>query len=224
MRHRTRVPSQKGTGGGGAGLKPTKRAARLGCTAGLIAVLVVGCTPAPKEYATQIGKATDQSTATFSGCLKEIRTRPQYASLLPHVNDLDTGQPTMAQLTDEAIPSLDDAHLLAARFDATNACRTNFMNDLSNVRPDLVVILADAFTKREEVVVLLVEQKITWAEAARRTRATANDMQQKIAAANRQWVADVAAHRSDNAQRHAATVALMRWSAEQQVLDAVNSH
>ena len=97
------------------------------------------------------------------------------------------------------------------------------MNALGKIRPDLVVILAGAFSRREEVVALLVERKITWAEAARRTKATANDMKQRMIAANRQWVADVAARRPDTAQRLAANAALMRWSAEQAVFNAVNS-
>lgn len=203
-------------------LRLTKRAVRLGRMAILASALLAGCTPTPREYATQVGQETDQDAATFSACLKEIRSRPQYAPLLAHVSDLDTG-PTMAQLTDEATPSGDDARLLAARFDATNTCRTKFMTDLSTVRPDLVIILAPAFTKREDVVVLLVERKITWADAARRTRTIAQDMQQRIALANRVWISDLAAHRPDSAQRQAAALALMRWSSQQQVFDAVNS-
>jgi hypothetical protein len=61
----------------------------------LAALLFAGCTPTPREYAAQVGQATDKDAATFSACQKEIRSRPQYAPLLLHVTDLDSSQPTM---------------------------------------------------------------------------------------------------------------------------------
>jgi hypothetical protein len=156
------------------------------CVALLLVLATAGCTPTTQEHAQQVGSATDDAAVAFSACLKAIRERPAYASVAVHTTDLDSGAPTITQLTDETVPSIQDAQLLGARFDATNSCRGNFLNALATVRPDLVPVFEDAFTKREAVVVVLVERKITWGEGARRTKVLANDMQQKIANANRQ--------------------------------------
>jgi hypothetical protein len=193
------------------------------CLAVLLVLVTAGCAPTAQQHAQEVGSATDDAAVAFSTCLKEIRERPIYASLAVHTTDLDSGSPNIAQLTDETIPSIQDAQLLGARFDATNSCRGNFLNALATARPDLVPVFEDAFTKREAVVVILVERKVSWGEGARRTKVLASDMQQKIANANRQWVADVAAHRADIAQRQAASTALMHWSTQQQMFNAISS-
>lgn len=189
----------------------------------LTALAASGCAPTPQERAQQVGSATDDAAVAFSACLKKVRSEGAYAPLVPHITDVDTGPPTMAQLTDETMPSVAESKLIAARFDESNVCRGNFLNALAVSRPDLVIVFEDAFTKREAVVAQLVERKITWAEAARRTKTLSNDMRQKIANANRQWLADLAAHRTDSLQRQAAATALMHWSTQQQMFDAVNS-
>ena len=189
----------------------------------LLACLVAGCAQTPQEHVQQVGSETDQAAASFDDCLKQIRNKPAYASLVPHSSDLGTSQPSMAQLTDETLPSPEDARLVAARFDENNVCRSKFLNALATPRPDLVPIFEDAFTKREGIAVLLVERKTTWAEAARRTKNLSSDLQQRLASANRQWLADLAAHRSDANRREAAAAALMHWSTEQQMSAAINS-
>ena len=189
----------------------------------LLLGLVAGCAQTPQEHAQQVGSQTDQAAASFDDCLKQIRNKPVYASLVSHFNDLGTGPPSMAQLTDETLPSPEDAKLIAARFDENNACRGKFLNALAMPRPDLVPIFEDAFTKREGIAVLLVERKITWAEGERRTKNLSADLQQRLASANRQWLADVTAHRSDANRREAAAAALMRWSTEQQMSAAINT-
>src|SRR3984957_10851589 len=114
----------------------------------------------------------------------------EYAALLVHTLDLDTMQPTITQLTDETIPSEQDARLFAARFDATNRCREELLMDIAIPRPDLAPILADEFTQAGTIAVLVVERKVTWAEAARRSQMLSGDLRQRITAADLQWIAD----------------------------------
>jgi hypothetical protein len=133
--------------------------------------------------------------------------KPEYAALLGHGLDLDTMQPTTAQLTDETIPSEQDARLFAARFDETGRCREGLLTDVAIPRPDLTPILADAFTQAGAIGVLVVERDVTWAEAARRSQVLLDDMRKRIAAADLQWVADLNPfHQADMAQLQAAAV------------------
>jgi hypothetical protein len=191
--------------------------------ASVITLFVAGCAPTAQQHAQDVGSATDDAAVAFSACVKRVRNQPVYASLMAHTTDLDTGQPTMAQMTDETIPTPAEALLLAARYDETNMCRGDFLRALATARPDLVPVFEDSFTKREAIAVGLVERKFSWGEASKRSRIVANDMQQKIANANRQWVTDLAAHRSDASLRLAATSALVHWSTQQQLFDEINS-
>jgi hypothetical protein len=62
--------------------------------------------------------------------------KPEYAALRWHKFDLDTMQPEQDELADENIPSAQDARLLAARFDAVDPCRENFLRAVAIPRPD----------------------------------------------------------------------------------------
>jgi hypothetical protein len=72
-----------------------------------------------------------------------------------------------------------------------NPCRESFLTAVSMPRPDLAPVLADQFTQSGAIAMLIVEQRVTWAEAARRALALWNDTQHKIAAANLEWIADL---------------------------------
>jgi hypothetical protein len=67
------------------------------------------------------------------------------------------------------------------------------------------------------------ESGYTWAESAKRTKALASDLQQRLAAANRQWIADLAAHKFDTGQRSAASAALLTWPTQQNMDNAMVS-
>jgi hypothetical protein len=187
----------------------------------LLALAVVGCGTAAQRQAQQSGAATREAIAQFKACSRAVRDKPEYASLLVHSSDLETGQPSMAQLTDETIPSEQDARLFAERFDEAGPCRGHLLTAISAARPDLVPVLADGMTQGSAIAVLVVEQKITWAEAARRTQALSSALRQNIAAADRQWIGDLnASNQAEMAQRQAAGAALMQWSQQQQLINA----
>jgi hypothetical protein len=72
-------------------------------------------------------------------------------------------------------------------------------------------------------VVRLIERKDTWGGSARQSEALLSDERDRIAAADRQWIADLnASHQAEMAQRQAAAAALMQWSAQQQMINAIN--
>jgi hypothetical protein len=183
-----------------------QRKLRLGLSSiALIAVILAGCSTATHRQAQQPGWATQQAWAEFKACVKSVMDQSEYAALLAHTLDLDTMQPTITQLTDETIPSEQDARLFAARFDATNRCREELLTDIAIPRPDLTPILADEFTQAGAFAVLVVERKITWAEAARRSQMLSGDLRQRITAADLQWIADLNPfHQADMAQLQAA--------------------
>ena len=154
------------------------------------ALILAGCSTEAGRQTQQPG-ATRQAWEQFKACAQRVIDKPEYAALQAHTVNLDTMQPTTTQLTDETIPSEEDARLFAARFDDVNSCRESFLTSVSIPRPDLAPVLADQFTQSGAIAVLIVEQRVTWAEAARRALALWNDTQHKIAAADLEWIADL---------------------------------
>lgn len=171
----------------------------------LIALILASCNSVAHRQAQQPVGATQEAWEKFKACAQPVIDKPKYAALRARTVDLDSMQPTTAQLTDEAIPSEEDARLFAARFDEVNPCREYLLRDVSIPRPDLAPILADQFTQSGAIAVLVVERQITWAEAARRSQSLWSDTQQKIAAADLEWIADLNPFRQPTmAQRQAA--------------------
>jgi hypothetical protein len=122
-----------------------------------------------------------------------------------HTLDLDAMQPALAELADETIPSAQDARRFAARFDAVNPCREDFLRAVAVPRPDLAAVLSDDFNAAGAISELVVERQVTWAEAARRAQALSGDARQKVAAADLEWTADIIPfHQPDMAQLRAA--------------------
>jgi clan AA aspartic protease (TIGR02281 family) len=99
-----------------------------------------------------------------------------------HLLNLDAGQRRKTELTDETIPSLEEARLLAAELAATIPCHKGFIDAWMAIRPDVVPIMANGFQRLVAARELLIERKITWAEAARREQAIGNEMAESAVA------------------------------------------
>lgn len=186
-------------------------------------LLLGGCASSAQRQARQAADGTRDAFAQYKACNAAVRNKPEYASLIPHSADPETGEPTMAQLTNEKLVSPNDARLLASSYDDRSFCRRRLLTVISTVRPDLAPIVAETLAKGSSNVAALVARKITWAEGARRGQALSIEIRQRGASADRQWIADLnASHQAEMAQRRAAANALAQWSAQQQMINAVN--
>jgi hypothetical protein len=166
----------------------------------LIASILASCGKAAPP-----GAATLEAWAQFQACVTSVIDKPEYAALRVHTLDLDAMQPARAELADETIPSAQDARLFAARFDAVNPCREDFLRAVAIPRPDLAAVLEDEFRAAGAISELVAERQVTWAEAARRAQALSSDARQKVAAADLEWTADIIPfHQPDMAQLRAA--------------------
>jgi hypothetical protein len=189
----------------------------------LAALIVGGCATAAQRQAQQAGVATREAAAQSKACIAAVIAKPEYAPLAAHTPDPTTGQLTMAQLTDESLISPAQAKLFGARHDDLNPCKAHLLNSLSTARPDIVPILASEYAKGTALAVQLVERKITWGEWGRQGQAISSDTRQQLAAADRQWSAELkASHQAELAEREAAADALLQWSAQQQMINAIN--
>ena len=136
-------------------------------------LLLAGCATTAQRQVQVTAQTIQQATAAMKACVQAVQNKPEYASLLPHTPDFATGQFTMAQLTDENQPTSDDARLLAAKHDELIPCRNQFITAISKVRPDAVPIMTAWWISNDQVLVRLIERKMTWAEAFREQQAVA---------------------------------------------------
>jgi hypothetical protein len=89
-----------------------------------------------KQLAAQLKELGLQERA----CFQVNRDKPIYASLLPHLPNLETGY-TPAQLADPNIPSPSESQLLSEATDSARPCRDRYITDVSKVVPALGPIL-----------------------------------------------------------------------------------
>ena len=211
------------------GLKTNEwRAARMTSVAQRCALLaacliLAGCATAAQRQATQASAITREAAIQLKACIVAIRDKPAYLSLLRHLADLDTGQHTMRQLTDETLPTPAEAQLIAASTDDANICKRDFLAAISQARPDVVPVIADNMVKGNQIAVDLIERKITWGVAAGQTDANIAELRTKIADADQHWRAQLSAsNQAEIAQRQAAASALLQWSEQQQMINALN--
>jgi hypothetical protein len=184
----------------------------------LLATVAGGCTAAQRDV-TRVQSAARKIVAENTACMATVTAKPEYAVLLPHTADQTTGRATMAQLTDETLPTRAEGQLLAARYDDWNVCLSHTLSEMEAVAPAFAAIYADGLTASDATMVPLIEQRITWAEAAGRQEATMADMRQRFAAADRQWAADEnAANAAESGSLLAAGSAIAQWSQQQELI------
>ena len=114
----------------------------------------------------QLAQAKDERIA----CIGAIRTKPDFELLLPHFSDINTGDFTMAQLTDARVPTPAEGHLVSSYVDEANPCVSRSIEATSQVVPASGAILRQAKSSNEATMVLLVQRKLTWGEAAQRQK------------------------------------------------------
>jgi hypothetical protein len=104
-------------------------------------------------------------------CTMQVRSNPHYAALVGHFSDARSGEFTMAQLTDEHLPTATEATELAAYWDEEKACSAAMTAALAPLEPRLAVLRRELSDANEANVILLVKRQILWGEASQRQKA-----------------------------------------------------
>jgi len=131
-------------------------------------LFVAGCAgmgPAPTAAQREVASSNSTGQAAlaqFKACTLAVRARPEFAPLLPHLPDPMTEQFSMAQMTNEARPTAQEAALLAAASDAQSGCFRTVVAEVQSVRPDVATIMGNSRATVLQVQAQLVERRITW--------------------------------------------------------------
>jgi hypothetical protein len=168
------------------------------------------CTPA----------AIKEAKAEVKTCRAEVRERSKYENLISHYPALDTNQYSIEQLSDDNIPTTEEARLVAYLYDDAEACRSIFAKAIAENRPDAIAILEDAQNKNAEITIKLVKRKLTWGEAARQYKALNAELDAKLATADQQWRGNLdASNNAEMEQRRAAAGVALLYLQNQQMLN-----
>jgi hypothetical protein len=131
---------------------------------------------AQKSTIEQMRAIKDQRVA----CISEVRNKQQYLTLQPHLSELATGNYTMAQLTDDHIPTPTEAKTLSSYVDETTGCLNTAIDRVTSISPAVAQILRDLKSSGETTMMLLIERKLSWGEAAKRVKQVQDEATAKL--------------------------------------------
>ena len=190
----------------------------------LAALILSGCVPTQAQLtATRAGTTIKGAIAQYRECTSDVRKTPEFAALDAHLANPETGQFTMEQLTDKAIPTAQEAHLLASLYDDFSECRSSLKTAVGGVRPDLVPVLTDEDRQKANIVIKLVQRQISWGDAAQAGQAVNSATQEKLAEIDHAWKGELEEqNREELEQRRASAALTMQYLQNQQMINAVS--
>jgi hypothetical protein len=135
-------------------------------------------TAAQPSAAVQEVKAKLQAmNSQLKACVNALRSKPQYAALVPHLSDVATGAYTMAQLTDKSLATPAESQAVVAYTDELNgSCSNQYRASAKAIVPASGPIYEHRKTLTDNLVILLVEHKISWGEYAQRNKQTGEEL------------------------------------------------
>ena len=110
-------------------------------------------------------------------CGQTIKDKPVYAPLRPYL--LEGDKYTPAQLANTSMPTPAESQLLAAYIDERRTCLDRYLPEIAKVSPAAGQLLTQEYADTRATQSLLVNQQLTWGEAARRNQETMDDAKEK---------------------------------------------
>jgi hypothetical protein len=159
--------------------------------------------------------------AQARSCVTEAYNAPEAAVLRPHI-PLDVRQVTLAQLSDQSLPTKQEIDAVLAVHPRTQACRQAILDGLLSTTPSVVPILAKEFAGADDDTIALVQRKLSWGERVRRARDRVLATQTELQAEEQRITAGLErSHEAELARRQRALDALAQWAQTQQVINAM---
>ena len=188
----------------------------------LIAGFLGGCaTAAQRQY-----QAMATGNAAISGqarnCVSEVYNSPDAAVIRSHT-PLDPREATLAQLSDQSLPTRQEIAVVLTLHQRIQSCRKAILNGLQNTTPSVIPILAKEYAGADDDTIAFVQRKMSWGERVKRARDRVLSLQEALQAEGRRIVAGLeGSHEAELARRQAAANALAQWAQTQQVINAMN--
>ena len=197
-------------------------ACRNAAIAVLTAGLLAGCTTAAQRQYQAMATGNREIIAQIKSCGTEVYNAPEAAVLRPH-SPLDVREATLAQLSDQSLPTKQEVAAVLALHPRAQACRKAALDGLLSTTPSVVPILAKEFAAGDDDTIAFVQRKLPWGERLRRGRDRILALQAVLQAEERRIVSGLErSHEAELARRQAAAQAIAQWAQTQQVINAMN--
>jgi hypothetical protein len=184
--------------------------------------LLTGCATAAQRQAQQIKVTTQSTVAQLKSCVAAVYNSAVYNAIRPHL-PLDIRDATLEQMTSTAKVTDEEIKAIYAQHPQMQACRKTALESLEPVTPTLVPILADEWDKNEQMLIELVQRKITWGEYVTRGKERTVETTQRLTAAAQQIDAGLQrSYEAEMAQRQRAADAMMQFHQNQQLINSLN--
>jgi hypothetical protein len=188
----------------------------------LIAGLLAGCTTAAQRQYQTIATGNQAILAQIKSCVTDAYNAPESAPIRPHL-PLDFRELTLAQLSDQTLPTKQEITAVLAIHPRIQACRKAALDGLLNTAPSVIPMLAKTFAEADDDTIVFVQRKRSWGEYVRRARDRTLAMQSGLQAEGQRIVAGLEqSHQAELARRQAALNAMAQWAQTQQVISAMN--
>jgi hypothetical protein len=130
---------------------------------------------------------------------------------------------SLSQLADPGFANQSEIDAIVAIHPQLKSCQKEALEGLSQTTPSIVPILAASYTKGDDDLLFLIQQKISWGDFNKRRRDEMIAGQAAIQAELQHMTANLErSHEAELARRQAAFDALARWSQTQQMINAAS--
>jgi hypothetical protein len=181
-----------------------------------------GCATAAQRQYQAMATGNQALIAQGKSCLTEAYNSAEGALVRSHL-PIDAGEITLAQLSDQSLPTRQEVAAVLALHPRIQACRKALLDGLLGTMPSVVPILAKEFAGADDDTIAFVQRKMSWGERVRRARDRYLALQAELQTQERQIVAGLErSHEAELARRQAALDAMARWAQTQQMINAMN--
>jgi hypothetical protein len=191
-----------------------------------MSAVLFGCATAAQRQLAGMAANTQAASQNFQNCALAIYNAPE---LEPLRRDLPANpvNASLAQLANTNYVSPEEAQLILANHPKLQACRQQFISELSQATPTLAPIFVKAITATDNSTVELLQKKLRWGEFLQRVRQISLERGTETEAEGHRLLAGLqASHDAELARRQAAIQglgnALAAYAQTQQTIAAMN--
>jgi len=200
------------------------RAVTVAATAGLL----FGCATAAQRQLQSMAAGTRVAAQSVEGCVAAIYNEPELEPLRRDL-PLNVKNASLEQLSNLNTVSEVEIRLILANHPKLQACRQQFVDQLSQTMPTVVPIIVKTSTTEDNYLIELLQKKLRWGEFLQRVRTALNERDGEIAAEGKRIMAGLQqAHGAELERRQAAVQAigqaLQEYGRAQQTIRSMRVH
>lgn len=183
---------------------------------------LTGCATQAQMQAQNIAVSTQNSSTQSVACVRAIYDAREFEPLRPDIA-FDPAQATLQQLTNTRKATPPQVQAIYFAHPRYKACQVSLMQNIGFATPSVVPTMADMYSRADDVIVDVVQQKITWGQYAQRMKSIWVGGQAQIAQEFQRIGAGLQqSHEAELHRRQAAANALAAYAQRQQLIDAMN--